>query len=90
MSGAANSFLARAQYNNESTPASVSSSVIADTSSIVLPFSVNPLYPIDYEQLVEAEMASDLDTPSNIKTEAEYDFESGCYEIGRASCRERV
>ena len=66
MSGAANSFLARAQYNNESTPASVSSSVIADTSSIVLPFSVNPLYPIDYEQLVEAEMASDLDTPSNM------------------------
>lgn len=81
LSGAANSFLACAQYNNESTPASVSSSVIADTSSIVLPFSVNPLYPIDYEQLVEAEMASDLDTPSNIKTEAEYDFESGCYVI---------
>ncbi len=78
LSGTANGFLARAQYINESSP---SSSSVGDTSSITLPFPVNPLYPVDYEQLAEAEMASDLDTPSNIKTEAEYDYESGCYII---------
>ncbi len=80
LSGAANGFLARAQYINESVPSSASPAV-GDTSLMNLPFSVNPLYPSDYEQLAEAEMASDLETPSNIKTEAEYDIESGCYII---------
>lgn len=45
------------------------------------PFPVQPTIPPDYEALAEDELAADLSTPDNVRTEAEYDIESGCYII---------
>ncbi|MCC8115215.1 MAG: cell surface protein SprA [Bacteroidales bacterium] len=49
--------------------------------SIMLPFPVQQTVPQSYEELMADEMAYDLATPSNIKTEAEYDPETGYYII---------
>ena len=40
---------------------------------------LTPTIPPDYRALAEDELAADLATPSNIRTEVEYDIESGCY-----------
>ena len=40
---------------------------------------LTPTIPPDYQALAEDELAADLSTPSNIRTEVEYDIESGCY-----------
>jgi len=49
--------------------------------SIMMPFPVQQTVPQSYEDLMESEFAADLSTPSNIKTLAEYDPETGCYVI---------
>lgn len=47
--------------------------------SIMMPFPVQQTVPQSYEDLMEDELAYDLASPSNIKTEAEYDPATGCY-----------
>ncbi|MDE6654513.1 MAG: hypothetical protein K2K37_09035, partial [Muribaculaceae bacterium] len=49
--------------------------------SIELPFPVAPTVPRDYEQLLEDELAYDLKAPSNIKTDVEYDPNTGYYVV---------
>lgn len=49
----------------------------ADT--IMLPMGATQTVPQSYDDLMADEMAYDLATPSNIKTEAEYDPATGCY-----------
>ena len=48
-----------------------------DTTS--MPFATRSVIPHSYEDLIADEQAYDLATPSNIKTEAEYDPETRCY-----------
>lgn len=40
---------------------------------------LTPTIPPTYEALAQSELAADLATPSNVRTEVEYDYESGCY-----------
>ncbi len=50
--------------------------------SIMLPMGAkNNLIPQSYEDLMSDEIAYDLSTPSNIKTEAEFDPVTGCYVV---------
>lgn len=49
--------------------------------SIPLKYPVSPTYPPDYESLAKQEFAADLATPSNVRTEAQYDAATGCYII---------
>ncbi len=49
--------------------------------SIMMPFATSNMIPQSYQDLVADELATDLATPSNIKTEAEYDPATGCYVI---------
>lgn len=51
----------------------------ADSNSII--YKVSPTIPMDYEDYKGLEYAADLRTPSNIKTEAEFDPETGMYVI---------
>lgn len=64
---------------------------VPDNDSVPLPMPIMPSIPYSYEDLMRNELAYDLATPSNIKTEAEYDPATGNYivhtrlgEIGRA------
>lgn len=52
---------------------------LAPADSIMMPFPVQQTVPQSYEDLMEDELAYDLASPSNIKTEAEYDPATGCY-----------
>lgn len=47
------------------------------SDSLSLRFPVRPTVAPDYESLAKDEFALDLDTPSNVVTEVEYDPESG-------------
>ncbi len=60
-------------------PAAYPSPLAGDT--IDLPFPVGPTVPMTYEQLTANELAYDLQTPSNITTEAVFDPETGCYVV---------
>lgn len=60
-------------YNNE-VPAN-------PADSIMMPFPVQQTVPQTYQDIAEKDFAADLRTPSNIKTTAEYDPETGCYII---------
>src|SRR5574344_2436160 len=81
------SFLAYAQYVTsklappppviEKTPASKKLA----TDSIGLRFKVRETVPKDYKDLYGGEYAADLKTPANITTDAEYDYETGCYVV---------
>ena len=53
---------------------------IADTAMLPIGAKTN-LIPQSYEDLMADEIAYDLSTPSNIKTVAEYDPETGCYVV---------
>lgn len=44
-----------------------------------MPYPVQPTVPQSYEELMDAEYAADLATPSNIRTVTEFDPETGCY-----------
>lgn len=81
--GSANGFFARAQYRDSRLmppPPPPGGPVVVEDST-GSPYPVHPTIPPDYESLAEGELAADLATPSNIRTEAEYDIESGCYII---------
>ncbi len=60
-------------------PEYVQGTVIPD--SILMPSPVSPTMPRGYNALLDDEYAADLSDPSNIKTEAIYDPESGMYVI---------
>lgn len=49
--------------------------------SIMMPFPVQQVIPQSYEDLMMDQFAADLQTPSNIRTVAEYDPATGCYVI---------
>ncbi len=49
--------------------------------SIKMQYPVQQTIPHSYESLMSNESAADLKTPSNIKTEAEYDPLTGCYVV---------
>ena len=51
----------------------------ADT--IILPMGATQTVPQSYDDLMADELAYDLATPSNIRTEAEYDPATGCYVV---------
>lgn len=51
--------------------------VVPDTAYTRYP--VSPTFPPNYESLAEGELALDLADPSNVRTEAEYDPATGCY-----------
>ncbi len=49
--------------------------------TIKMPLPIRRTVPQSYEDLMEDELAYDLQTPSNITTTAEYDPKTGCYEV---------
>lgn len=51
----------------------------ADT--IMLPMGTSPTVPRNYEELMRDELAYDLTTPSNLKTEVEFDPSTGMYVV---------
>ncbi len=51
------------------------------TDTITTLFPVRPLIPQTYDELMQQELATDLDLPSNISTTAEFDPQLGCYVI---------
>lgn len=53
--------------------------VTAPADSVMMPFPVQQTVPVTYEDLMEREFAADLKNPSNIRTEAELDPETGNY-----------
>ncbi len=57
------------------------SPVVVVPDSLPTRFPVSPTFPPNYETLAEGELAMDLATPSNIRTEAVYDPSTGCYII---------
>lgn len=81
--GSANGFFVRAQYHESSLmpPPPPPGGPVVVQDSTGSPFPVQPTIPPDYEALAEDELAADLSTPDNVRTEAEYDIESGCYII---------
>ena len=81
---------ANAQYSkstlNPPPPVPDKSAVTGDNTSgkkrsVKMRYGVHPTVPENYDDLKEGEYAADLKTPSNITTEAEYDYETGCYII---------
>lgn len=79
--GSANGFFVRAQYHESSLMPPPPGGPVVVQDSTGSPFPVQPTIPPDYEALAEDELAADLSTPDNVRTEAEYDIESGCYII---------
>ena len=51
------------------------------SDTITTLFPVRPLIPQTYDELMQQELATDLDLPSNISTTAEFDPQLGCYVI---------
>ena len=49
--------------------------------SIMMPFPVQQTVPANYENLMEDQFAADLATPSNLRTTAEFDPETGYYVV---------
>lgn len=78
-------FFAFAQYKTSTLPAPPpvpeKRNNAAPGDSIGLKYPVHSTVPDNYDGLREGEHAIDLKTPSNITTEAEYDYTTGCYVI---------
>lgn len=78
-------FYAAAQYVTPgfTPPAPVMSvsPLVADADSMMMQYPVSPTIPQSYEDLMEAEYAADLATPSNIKTVVEFDPVTGLYVV---------
>ncbi len=53
----------------------------SQSDTITTLFPVRPLIPQTYDELMQQELATDLDLPSNISTTAEFDPQLGCYVI---------
>ena len=79
--------VAHAQYNNTSInpPPPVPDKNEVDKGKkkddVKMRYGVHPTIPENYDDLKEGEYAADLKNPSNITTEVEYDYETGCYII---------
>ena len=81
--------VSHAQYNNSTLPppppvpdkTAVDKEQKNQKDKIRMRYGVHPTVPEEYEDLKEGEYAADLKNPSNITTEAEYDYETGCYII---------
>lgn len=76
--------VARSQYmKSELTPppAPPTPATQSSSDSITLPFPVRQTVPQSYEELMGQESTGDLSTPSNVRTESEYDPATGCYVI---------
>ena len=54
---------------------------LSPLDSIILPMGTTQTVPQSYEDLMADQLGYDLKTPSNIKTEAEFDPETGCYVV---------
>ena len=80
-------FFAFAQYKTSTLPPPPPvpdrSAAAADkqNDSIAVRFPVSSTVPVSYDDLGDSDKAVDLKNPSNITTEAEYDYETGCYVI---------
>ena len=80
-------FYALGQYHKSELPpppptAPASATRDTGTDTIATQFPVRPTVPDSYDYLEEQHnYSADLKNPSNITTEAEYDYESGCYII---------
>ena len=76
----ATTFFAYGQYYKSTLPPPApSTSPSNNTDSIAMTYPVQQTVPESYESLLGNEPVADLTTPSNIKTEAEYDPATGCY-----------
>ncbi len=76
----ATTFFAYGQYYKSTLPPPApSASPSNNTDSIAMTYPVQQTVPESYESLLRNEPIADLTTPSNIKTEAEYDPATGCY-----------
>ncbi len=62
-------------------PAGYPDPLVMAADSIMMPFGAQQTVPQTYEDLMRDEVAYDLSTPSNIRTEAEYDPATGCYVV---------
>ncbi len=72
-------FAPPAPYLPPQTPSQLAA---VDSAEIApLPFGTGPIMPYDYEDYAADELATDLRTPSNIKTTAEYDPVTGMYVV---------
>ena len=77
-------FFAFAQYKTPTLPPPPpvpDNRTEATTDSSTTRYRVHNTVPASYDELREGEHAVDLKTPSNITTQAEYDYETGCYVI---------
>lgn len=78
-------FIVTGQYQERSItpppPAAYPPSLVEAADSIMMPFPIQQTVPQNYEALMADELAYDLTTPSNIKTQAEYDPETGFYVV---------
>ena len=77
-------FFAFAQYKTSTLPPPPpvpDSRTEANSDSSTTRYRVQNTVPASYEELRGEEHAVDLKTPSNITTQAEYDYETGCYVI---------
>ncbi len=78
-------FIVTGQYQSRGItpppPASYQPSLVRAADSIMMPFPIQQTVPQNYEALMADELAYDLTTPSNIKTQAEYDPETGFYVV---------
>ena len=78
------SFYAHAQYVTSKLPAPPPAPMDAPQDTAGRPklkYEIAPTIPRTYEDLDSGEIAIDLKTPKNIRTEAEYDPVTGCYVI---------
>lgn len=78
-------FIVTGQYQGRSItpppPAAYPPSLVEAADSIMMPFPIQQTVPQNYEALMADELAYDLTTPSNIRTQAEYDPETGFYVV---------
>ena len=82
----AGGFYAYGQYYSSQLPppppTAPAGNATTSGDTIVTQFPVRPTVPDTYDYLEERHnYAADLEDPSNITTEAEYDYETGCYII---------
>lgn len=72
-------------YKSELTPpappAPPAPAPLSPLDSVMLPFPVQQTVPQSYEELMGQQFSADLKSPSNIRTTAEFDPETGCYVI---------
>lgn len=62
-------------------PASAPPPPLSPLDSVMLPFPVQQTVPQSYEELMGQQFSADLKSPSNVRTTAEFDPETGCYVI---------